>query len=148
LVFISQYLHEADSTLPHPFSISHFASLLEVKDGDGPTIVPQGQGRTVSLGQELRSKLNTFCILNTAVMRPWVDRHQEARATIQRERARIRREHGRRAPLPGHLSQFPATITADWVHAELDKLDRTEQATAASITQDEWEYARGCNPTV
>jgi hypothetical protein len=54
LVFISQYLHEADSSLPHPFSISHSTSILEVKDGDGPTIVPQGKGRSVSLGRELR----------------------------------------------------------------------------------------------
>jgi hypothetical protein len=75
LVFISQYLHEADSSLPHPFSISHFASMLEVKDRDGPTIVPQGQGRSVSSARELRSKLNTFSTLNTAVIRPWVDRH-------------------------------------------------------------------------
>jgi hypothetical protein len=120
LVFISQYLHEANSSLPHPFSINHFASLLEVKDRDRITIVPQGQSRSISLGQELHLKLNTFCILNTAVMRPWVDKHQEARASIDRERAQIRREHGRRAPLPGHISEFLATITADWVHADLD----------------------------
>jgi hypothetical protein len=42
LVFISQYLREADASLLHPFSISHFAPMLEVKDGDGPAIVPRG----------------------------------------------------------------------------------------------------------
>jgi hypothetical protein len=35
LVFILQYVHEADSLLPHPFSISRSASILEVKDEDG-----------------------------------------------------------------------------------------------------------------
>jgi hypothetical protein len=56
-----------------------------------------------------------------------------------------------RASLLGHISEFPAIITADWVHAELDSLDRTDSEPAtghASITEDEWEYARGCNPIV
>jgi hypothetical protein len=37
------------------------------------------------------------------------------------------------------------------VHAELDNFDRIDSEQAAgctSITEDEWEYARGCNPTV
>jgi hypothetical protein len=81
-------------------------------------------------------------------MRLWVDRQEEARASIEQERGQIRREKDRRAPLPGHVSKFPATITADWVHAELDRLDRTDTkqlAGRASIMEGEWEYAKGCN---
>jgi hypothetical protein len=48
------------------------------------------------------------------------------------------------------VRHFPATIKADWVHAKLDRLDCTDikKVAGASITQDEWEYARGCNPTI
>jgi hypothetical protein len=65
----------------------------------------------------------------------------------EREHAQIRREQGRRVSLLGHINEFPATITVDWVHGKLDRLDHSdsEQVVGASITQDEWESARGCN---
>jgi hypothetical protein len=56
IVFISQYLHQAASSLPHPFSIRHSMSAMDVREEDGPTIVPQGMGRNVNLGHELRAK--------------------------------------------------------------------------------------------
>jgi hypothetical protein len=146
IVFISQYLHQADSSLPHPFSIRHSLSAIDVREEDGPTIVPQGMGRNVNLGHELRAKLNSFCILNTQVMRPWVDRYNAARVSIETKRAQIRREVGRRTPLPSHIIEFPSSITAEWVHAEMDRHVQSEHR--ATITQDEWEYARGCSSTV
>jgi hypothetical protein len=94
LIFITQYLHEADSSLAHPFSIRHSMSVMDLKVQDGPTIVPQGMGRSLSLTWELQSKLNNFCILNMQVMRAWVDKYNEACLSIRRERAHIRHEHG------------------------------------------------------
>jgi hypothetical protein len=119
---------------------------MDVREEDGPTIVPQGMGRSVNLGRELCGKMNIFCILNTQVMRPWVDRYNAVRVSIETERAQIRREVGRRARLPSHIIKFPSSITAEWVHAEMDRLDQSEHR--AAITQDVWEYARGCSPTV
>jgi hypothetical protein len=146
IVFISQYLHQADSLLPHPFSIQPSLSAMDVREEDGPTIIPQGKGRSVKFGRELCAKLSSFCILNTEVMRPWVDRYNAARVSIETERAQIRREVGQRAPLPSHIIGFRSSITAEWVHAEIDTLDQSEHRVV--ITQDEWEYARGCSPTV
>jgi hypothetical protein len=103
-------------------------------------------GRNVNLGRELRAKLNSFCILNTLVMRPWVDRYNAVQVSIETEHAQIRREVGRRAPLPTHIIEFPSSITAKWVHVEMDRLDQSEHR--AAITQDEWEYARGCSTMV
>jgi hypothetical protein len=111
IVFILQYLHQADSSLNHPFSIRHSLSAMDVRKEDGPTIVPQGKGHSVNLGRELRAKLNSFCILNTQVMRPWVDRYNAVRVSIETERAQIRREVGRRAPLLSHIIEFSPSIT-------------------------------------
>jgi hypothetical protein len=65
IVFISQYQHQPDSSLPHPFSIRRSLSVMDVREEDGPSIVPQWIGRSVNLQRELRAKLNSFCILNT-----------------------------------------------------------------------------------
>jgi hypothetical protein len=76
-----------------------------------------------------------------------VDRYNAVRLAIKRERAHIRREGGRRAPLLSHIIEFPQTIMAEWVPLEMDhRLDQSEHR--AAITQDEWEYAQGCNPTI
>jgi hypothetical protein len=93
IVFISQYLHQEDSSLPHPFSIRHSLSVMGMREEDGPTIVPQGMGRSVNLGRELRAKLNNFCIKNTQVMRP-VQIESAVRVSIESECAQIRREVG------------------------------------------------------
>jgi hypothetical protein len=146
-VFILQYLHQADWSLPHPFSIRHSLSTMNVREEDSPTIVPQGMGCSVNLARELCAKLNSFCNLNTQVMRPWVDRYNPVRVSIEiDQRAQIRREVGRCAPLPSHIIEFPPSMTAEWVHAEMDRLELSEHR--ATITQDEWEYARRCSPTV
>jgi hypothetical protein len=55
-------------------------------------------------------------------------------------------EGGQRAPRPSHIINFPQTITAEWVHVEMDRLDQSEHR--AAITQDEWEYAQGGSPMV
>jgi hypothetical protein len=60
---------------------------MDVREEDGPTIVTQGMGRSVNLGCELHAKLNSFCILNMQVMRPWVDRYNAVRVSIETERA-------------------------------------------------------------
>jgi hypothetical protein len=60
IVFISQYLHQVDSSMPHPFSIRHSLSTMDMREEDGPTVVPQGMGRSVNLGRELRAKMNNF----------------------------------------------------------------------------------------
>jgi hypothetical protein len=49
-VFISQYLNEADSSLPHPFSIKYLLLVMDVRVQDGPTVVPQGIGHSVNFG--------------------------------------------------------------------------------------------------
>jgi hypothetical protein len=58
---------------------------MDVREKDGPTIVTQGMGRNVNLRRELRVKLNSFCILNMQVMRPWVDRYNAVRVSIETE---------------------------------------------------------------
>jgi hypothetical protein len=45
-----------------------------------------------------------------------------------------------------HIIEFSPSITTEWVHAEMDRLDQSEHR--AAIMPDEWEYARGCSPTV
>jgi hypothetical protein len=117
-----------------------------VREDDGQTIVPQGMGVSINLGCERRAKLNRFCILNTQVMRHWVDRYNAVRVSFESERAQIRHEVGRRAPLPSHIIEFPPSIAAEWVHVEMDRLDQSEHR--VSITQAEWEYAHGCSPSI
>jgi hypothetical protein len=119
---------------------------MDVREQDGPTIVPQGMGCIVNLGREIHAKMNNFCIVNMQVMRPWVDRYNAVRVSIKSEGAQIRREVGRCAPLPSHIIEFPSSITAEWVHAEMDRLDQFKHC--AAIMQDEWEYACECGPTV
>jgi hypothetical protein len=80
-------------------------------------------GGSVNLGRELCAKLNSFCILNMQVMRPWMDRYNAIRVSIETEYAQIRREVGRRAPLLSHIIEFPSSITAESVHAKVDRLD-------------------------
>jgi hypothetical protein len=75
----------------HPFSIRHSLSAMDVREEDGRTIIPQGMDRSVKLGHELRAKLNSFCILNTQVMRSWVDRYNAVRVSMEIERAQIHR---------------------------------------------------------
>jgi hypothetical protein len=65
ILFIPQYVHQADSSLPHPFSIRHSLSAMDMREEDSPAIVPQGMGRSVNLGRELRAKPNSLCILKT-----------------------------------------------------------------------------------
>ena len=65
IVFISQYLHQENSLLPHPFSIRHSLLEMDVRENDGPNVVPEGMGHNVNLGRELRAKMNNFCILNS-----------------------------------------------------------------------------------
>jgi hypothetical protein len=36
IVFISHYLHQGDSSLPHPFSLRHSLSVMDVREEDGP----------------------------------------------------------------------------------------------------------------
>jgi hypothetical protein len=103
MVFMSQYLHEANSSLPQPVSISHSISVIDLKVIDGPTILSQGMGRSVSLRRELRSKLKGFCILNMQVMRPWVEKYHEAYQSIEHERTHIRRKHDQCALVLGHI---------------------------------------------
>jgi hypothetical protein len=135
IVFISQYLHQVDSLLPHRFSIQHSLPAMDVREEDDPTIIPQEMGRNVNLGRELCAKLNNFCVLNTQVMRPWVDRYNAIRVSIEIECAQIRREVVRRAPLPSHIIEFPSSIIAEWVHAEMDRHVQSEYR--ATITQHE-----------
>jgi hypothetical protein len=105
IVFISQYLHQAYSLLPHPFSIQHSLSAMDVRQEDGSTVIPQGMGRSVNLGRELRAKTTNFCILNMQVMRPWVDKCNAIPVSIESERASILREGGR-------LHHFQATSSS------------------------------------
>jgi hypothetical protein len=65
IVFISQYLHQANLSPSHPFTIR------------------QGMGCSVNLGRELRAKMSSFCILNTQVMRAWVDRYNAIKVSIE-----------------------------------------------------------------
>jgi hypothetical protein len=62
IVFISQYLHPEDLSLPHPFSIRHSLSAMDVREEDSLTIVPQGMGRNANLGRELRAELSSFLV--------------------------------------------------------------------------------------
>jgi hypothetical protein len=89
IVFISQYLHQADSSMPTPFCIRHLLSEMDVREEDGPTVVLQGMDHSVNLGRDLHAKINNFFILNTQVMRPLVDRYNAVRISIKRERAHI-----------------------------------------------------------
>jgi hypothetical protein len=103
-------------------------------------------GRNANLGRELRAELSSFLVSWTRRLWDLGWTGATARVSIETERAQIRREVGRRAPLPSHIIGFPSSITAKWVHAEMDRLDQSEHF--AAITQDVWEYARGCSPTV
>jgi hypothetical protein len=118
------------SLLPHPLSIQHSLSTMDVRE-DGLTVVPQGMGHSVNLGRELHGKMNNFCILNREVTRPWVDRYHVARVYIERELvAHIHYEDGRHVPLPSHIIEFPQTITTEWFHVEIDRLDQFEHRAA------------------
>jgi hypothetical protein len=108
---------------------------MDVREEHGPTVVPQGMIRNVNLGQELRAKINSFCILNMQVMRPWMDKYNTVRLSIEHECARIWHESGRCAPLSSHDIEFSQTIMPKWVHVEMDRFDQFEHR--AAIMQDE-----------
>ena len=140
LVFISQYLHDADPSLTHMLSLSN------LQDVKMESVVPQGNGITIQLDRDLHMRLNSFCILNTEVMKCWVKKYEEERTKRHEERTLFRRRHGRRVPFPAHLKQLPKHITCDWLHGEMDKIDEINHDHV--ISNDEWEYARGANPKV
>ena len=97
LIFISQYLHEVDSSRPHSFSISSTRGDNRARmEGN----VPQGKGVQVTMDVELLQRLNTFCILNSEMMKPWVAKYEDAKSRIQEERSQFRKRNGRHAPFP------------------------------------------------
>ena len=67
--------------------------------------------------------------------------YKEARARRVSERQAFRARHGRNVPYPEHLSALPRYIDIDWLHEEMEKMEKEE---AMDISQEEWEYARGC----
>ena len=137
LVFISQYLDRVDPDLVHSFSIGQTLRKREEND-----VLPQGQGTRVTMDRKLHKKINTFCILNSEVMRKWVAKYNETKAMVTKELSLFRRTNGRRAPIPSRLRDFPKTITCDWVHDEMERIPEEEKQ--RHITNEEWEYARGC----
>ena len=137
LVFMSQYLDRVDPELVHSFSIGHTLRMREEND-----ISPQGQGVNVTMDRKLYNKVNTFCILNSEVMRKWVAKYNDRKVMINEELSLFLRTNGLRPPIPSHLRDFPKTITCDWVHEEIEKMSNKDQE--CQITKEEWEFARGC----
>lgn len=87
LVFIAQYLYDADSSLLHPFSITNSKFGLDVRVQDGPIVVHQGLGRQLILDRDLHARLNKFFILNSDDIRPRLATYHEARICMEREHA-------------------------------------------------------------
>ena len=96
----------------------------------------------VTMDRKLHKKINTFCILNSEVMRKWVAKYNERKALVTKELSLFRRTNGYRAPIPNCLRDFPTTITCDRVHNEIERIPEEEQQ--RHITNEEWEFARGC----
>lgn len=133
-VYVSEYLATMDSSMPRLWN-----------DEEDPRIhshVPSGRGKTMNMDRSMRDAVNNFCILNADVMNKWVNMYQEAKAKREEERRTWKRSNGgRRAPpFPRALAKLPDLIDIEWVHYAM----RKAREEGEHVTNEEWEYARGC----
>ena len=72
-----------DSSLCHPFRTPYACDILR------ESIVPQAKGTLMKMHRILHDILNTFSILNSGIMRQWLERFEEAKSRWLREWAQL-----------------------------------------------------------
>ena len=100
--------------------------------------MPQGKGQSKVIDNEmLNINLNHSSWLNSDVMEGWVTRYEDAKARSQREKALFCTQcSGTRVPYPHHLRALPKNMDVNWLHHEMDRVERDEDM---HITSLEWE---------
>ena len=106
-------------------------------------VVMVGSGVEKKMTVELETKINQFCMLHAATMQKWITRYEEAKLERQRARQEFRRGH-RSLQYPQGLEALPNFMTLRWLHHAMeDAVQHGEH-----VTEEEWEYSRGCNTKV
>ena len=59
-------------------------------------------------------------------MSKWVTLYREVRARRQSKRQAFHARHGRNVPYPKHLSALPRHIDIDWLHKEMERMEKEE----------------------
>ena len=98
------------------------------------------------MGQSMLQNVNSFCVRNACIMEKWIERFTTAQQVRQEQRRAYRRAQRGHVQLAPELENLSDKYMIDWLHEEMErfKSDNGE----GSVSNEEWEYARGCEPKV
>ncbi|KAI5065747.1 hypothetical protein GOP47_0020442 [Adiantum capillus-veneris] len=135
-VYISEYLAQVDPLMPHMW--------LDEEDSRTTSYLTSGKEKLLNMDMNLSRVVDNLCILNEKIMTKSVDLWTVAKSRRLQERETWKQAHGGRRvpPVPRHLACFPHLISTEWIHERMTE----EKAYGEDITNQEWEYARGCVP--
>lgn len=136
-VYMSEYLCRIDPSMPRLWSMEVDERLI--------SHVPQGKGKPGRMDQNMLQKINSFCIRNAHIMEKWIQRFTTAQQTRDEQRRTYRRAH-RGVQFPPELAKLSDDYMADWLHEEMETFE--SENGEGSVSPDEWEYGRGCEPKV
>ena len=79
-------------------------------------------------------------------MEKWIERFTTAQQVRQQQRRAFTRAQRRHIQFPPELEELSDNGMTDWLHEEMERL-KSENG-EGSVSNDEWEYARGCESKV
>lgn len=107
-------------------------------------IVMVGPGVEKSMTEDLEAKINRFCMLHSPVMEKWITAYEVAKEDRLRARLEWRRGTRHLHRYPEGLEPLPTFMSLRWLHRALE--DAKQQG--EQVTEEEWEYSRGCSTKV
>ena len=108
--------------------------------------VPQGKGKPERMGHNMLQNVNSFCIQNARIMEKWIERFTTAQQVRQQQRRAYIRAQRRHIQFPPELKKLSDNDMTNWLHEEMEMLKSKNGE--GSVSNDKWEYARGCEPKV
>lgn len=134
LVYITEYLSASDPEIPRLWSQESNRRVIGEE--------PQGQGIKRKMDNNLREKINKFCILNSHVMEKWIETYEALKRQRVQDRLSFRRNRTtRNLPYPEGMQALPDFPTVRWLEATILEAKRA----GLTITEEEEELTKGCD---